>query len=132
MYMIWTNYFTFLKSEIKNILARVVRNSNDFNRLSIYYFLNYFIMKKTILSLEGVVILSRNEQNNVKGQMKWWCGRQSENLTDIRTGIEQPFEPGYQNAYGCWIYPGMEPLSHPGCGPKNAMYGIFHGQGVGC
>lgn len=91
-------------------------------------------MKKSILGLEGVVVLSKTEKKVIKGQMLTWCRRQSTNLIDIRPGApaHSGMQEGYQNSYGCWIYPGMDPLSHPGCGPSKPTYSIFHGQGVSC
>lgn len=91
-------------------------------------------MKKSILNLEGVTILSKTEKKMIVGQMRIWCRRQSTNLIDLRDGATEHtgIQQGYENSYGCWIYPGMDPLSHPGCGPSSPTYGIFHGQGVAC
>lgn len=81
-------------------------------------------MTKSILNLEGVKLLSRNEQKNVNGGLNTWCARRSSNVIDLRPGNTTAADTaaGYQNSSGCWIYPGMDGSSTPDCPPGTLCY----------
>jgi hypothetical protein len=81
-------------------------------------------MKNSILNLEGVKVLSKNDQKNINGGFKTWCARRSLNVDDTRPGSTGNADTaaGYQSVSGCWIYPGMSPYSTIDCPPGSICY----------
>ena len=79
-------------------------------------------MNLDFLNLENVNILSKEEQKNVNGSMKFgWCDKlHSDKFEDRRAG-GQPSAgaTAFQNSNGCWIYPGMPWDAHPSRPPHN-------------
>lgn len=75
-------------------------------------------MLKSILELNGVDSLSKEQQKSINGGLVTWCRRRSTNVT--QNGVQQ--EEGWQNENGCWIYPGMNWNSHPNCPPGSTCH----------
>lgn len=78
-------------------------------------------MIKSILKLDNIVVLTKEQQRKVVGSLQTWCKRRSLNVEDNRPGAPAP-EAGFENEYGCWVYSGMSWNSHPNCPPGSSCY----------